>query len=642
MARQRKKSQSTGRKKSQTPPAKPASTTNPTDPSLPANPQHAVTLADLRPSIGDALLVETAWEAVNQVGGIYTVIRTKLAAMTERWGRRYCLLGPYMPQTASIEFEHAMPSGPFGQAAKALNDRGIKAHYGHWIVSGKPQVVLFELGSGYEFIDEQRHRLASDHGINIPTDDVMINDTVALGYLVEQFLAELANKEAEKRPIIAHFHEWMAGVAIPAIRKRNIPITTVFTTHATLLGRYVAANDPWYYDHVPFVDWQTDAKRFNIEPQVRIERAAAHGAHVLTTVSDITGYECEHLLGRKIDGVTPNGLNIERFTALHEFQNLHRQHKDQINEFVMGHFFPSYTFDLDQTLYVFTSGRYEYSNKGYDMTIEALARLNHKLKQERSGRTVIAFLITRRPTHGLNADVLRTRAVMDELRDTCDEIKESVGRKLFQATAMGKQPALDDLLDDYWRLRLRRTQQAWKTRRWPTIVTHDLVDPNDEVIQQLRTCNLLNSADDPVKIVYHPDFIEAANPLWGMDYDQFVRGCHIGVFPSYYEPWGYTPLECVARGIPSITTDVSGFGSYVMQNVEDPEGSGIAVLRRRYASFELASEQLANQMLAWTNLGRRDRIELRNRVDRASEQFDWRNLISHYDNAYDLALERAF
>ncbi|MBI1371441.1 MAG: glycosyltransferase [Phycisphaera sp.] len=597
-------------------------------------------MADYRKSRGEPLLVETAWEVVNPVGGIYTVIRSKLAAMGEKWGRRYLLVGPWMPQVAAVEFQEARPPQYLAPVLDALKSIGIIGHYGRWLVVGRPNVLLFEMDGGRSHLDAARWNLWEHHKIPVPTGDAMINDVVAFGYMLERFLDELAKRET--RPVIAHFHEWMAGSAIPELRRLNVPITTVFTTHATLLGRYIAASDVWYYDHVPFIDWAKDAARFNIEPQVRIERAAAHGAHVLTTVSNITGFECEHILGRKVDVVTPNGLNIERFTALHEFQNLHRRYKEKIHEFVMGHFFPSGAFNLDRTLYFFTSGRYEYRNKGYDLTIEALARLNHRLKHAGTDRTVVAFLITKQPTRGLNAEALRTRAVMDELRQVCDAIKDQVGERLFFATAEGNVPRIDTLVDDYWKLRLRRTLQAWKTGRWPGVITHDLLDEaNDEVLNKLRECRLFNNPDDPVKIVYHPDFIAATNPLWGIDYDQFVRGCHLGIFPSFYEPWGYTPLECIARGIPTVTSDVSGFGSYVLQNVAEPEQSGIHVLRRRYTGFDKTAAHLAEYLFRFCQPERRDRIEMRYKVDRASEQFDWSNLVRFYDASYELALSRA-
>ena len=304
---------------------------------------------------------------------------------------------------------------------------------------------------------------------------------------------------------------------------------------------------------------------------------------LFTTVSEVTAWECEHLLQRKVDHVLPNALNIERFTALHEFQNLHRKYKENINRFVMGHFFSNYPFDLDKTLYFFTSGRYEFRNKGFDVTIEALARLNWRLQQENIDRTVVCFFITKRPFRSINAGVLHSRAVMEELRDTCEHIEHQIGDRLFVQTAMGRAPQLDDLVDEYWRLRLKRTAAAWRRNELPGILTHDLVDDTeDDLLNAIRKCNLVNNAHDKVKVIYHPDFISPGNPLFGMEYDQFVRGCHLGVFPSYYEPWGYTPLECVARGIPAITSDLSGFGAYVEKHYDNAEERGIYIAPRRF------------------------------------------------------------
>jgi glycogen(starch) synthase len=427
----------------------------------------------------------------------------------------------------------------------------------------------------------------------------------------------------------------MAGTAIPEIRRANLPMSVVFTTHATLLGRYLAMNDPWFYDHVPFVDWQADSARFNIDSQVRLERAAAHGSHLFTTLSDITAFECEHLIGRRPDVLTPNGLNIQRFVAMHEFQNLHREYKNKISQFVMGHFFPSYTFDLDRTLYFFTSGRFEYRNKGFDLTIESLARLNARMRQAGTDRTVVFFLISRRPYRTINAEVLQSRAVMEEMRKTCEGIKNQLGDRLFAATAMGTSPRLDDLVDDTLRLNLRRMRLSWRIPRLPAIVTHDLYDDGkDEVLDQLRTCNLINRPEDRVKVIYHPDFLSAASPLFGLDYDQFVRGCHLGIFPSYYEPWGYTPEECVARGVPSVTSDLSGFGTYLLQNMPDYPSRGLHVVHRRYASYHAAAEEMTNYLYDFVQMERRSRIALRNIVESSSDHFDWRNQIRHYLDAY--------
>ena len=591
---------------------------------------------------GQPLLVEVAWEVCQQLGGIYTVIRTKVPSMVRRWGRRYSVIGPYDPNTSPAEFEEAPPTGIVGRVVRKLQDCGFEAHHGTWLISGRPKTVLLNPRSVTRRLGEIKRLLWDHHRIGLPGDDRMAGDVIAFGFLVEQFFRALSEETGGRRPIVAHFHEWMAGSAIPEIRRAKLPVAIVFTTHATQLGRALASNDPGFYDHLPTIDWGRTARQYGMEPKVLLERAAAHGAHVFTTLSEITALECEHLLGRRPDLLLPNGLNIERFAAVHEFQNLHRQYKEKIHQFVMAHFFPSYTFDLDRTLYFFSAGRYEYRNKGFDLAVEAMARLNGRMKQAGISRTIVFFLITQRPFHSINPEALRSRAVMEEMRHTCEGIKEELAERLFLAAALGAIPDFDTLVDDSWILRLRRLQHAWRTRRQPLLVTHDLTESGrDEALNHIQACMMFNLADDPVKVVYHPDFITSANPLFGIDYDQFMRGCHLGIFPSFYEPWGYTPLECVACGVPAIMSDLSGFGTYVMEHVPDYAARGLGVIHRRGASFDAAASELTDFLFNFLKMERRERIAQRNQVESLSDQFDWENLGRHYAEAHKTAIERA-
>ncbi len=585
------------------------------------------------------LLVEIAWEVCNQVGGIYTVIRTKVPATLDKWGDNYCLIGPYIHKNVAAEFEPIDDySDNFGQAVLKMRENGFEVHYGRWMVTGTPKVVLFNPNTVFHSLDKIKYLLWEHHSISSPPGDYLLDQVVAFGYLVKNFFGELSQLDKDNN-IIAHFHEWMAGTPIPEMRRERLEnIKIVFTTHATILGRYLAMNDGSFYDHLQFMDWKKEAKNFNIEAQVNIERAATHGAHIFTTVSDVTARECVQLLGRQPDVILPNGLNIERYEALHEFQNLHKINKDKIAEFVIGHFFQSYSWDLDNTLYFFTSGRFEYTNKGFDITLEALARLNWKIKEAGLETKVIMFFITKQPYYSINPKALETRAVMEEIRDTCEAIQKQIGQKLFMATAMShenKIPDLNKFVDDYWRLRLRRIAQTWHTSELPSLVTHNLVnDSTDPILSFLRTSNLVNHKHDPVKIVYHPDFISTSNPLFGMEYGQFVRGCHLGVFPSYYEPWGYTPLECIASGVPTLTSDLAGFGDYVIKNMENPIEKGIYVVNRLGKGFHEAADQMANQMFDFVRMNRKQRIDQRNKTERASASFDWQELIKYYEEAY--------
>ena len=602
------------------------------------------------PIAPDALLVEVAWEVCNQVGGIYTVIRSKVPATVQAWDDRYCLIGPYFPQQAQSEFEPfddyqlSTLSDPFAAAVREMRKLGYEVHLGVWLVTGRPRAVLISPYQAYPQLGQIKSDLWHHHGIPTPEADDLLHQVEAFGHLVKEFLRILAAEVVPPQRVVAHFHEWMTGVAIPALRREQVPLHLVFTTHATLLGRYLAMNDPNFYEHLMLVDWEAEARHFNIETAVRIERAAAHGAHVFTTVSELTVRECIYLLERIPDAVLPNGLNIERFVALHEFQNLHQQYKGKIHEFVMAHFFQSYSFDLDKTLYLFTSGRYEYHNKGFDLTLEALARLNYRLQQSGLEGNVVMFFITKRPFHSINPQVLQSRAVLDEVHATCEAIEQQVGERLFYAAAAStdhRRPDLSSMVDDYWKLRYRRTLQSWKTTNLPPVITHNLVDDaTDDILNFVRRANLVNNQHDRVKIVYHPDFVSPTSPLFGMEYGQFVRGCHLGIFPSYYEPWGYTPLECVARGVPAITSDLSGFGDYVMQNVPAHEDKGIYVVQRQEKSFDESAEELTEMLWNFVLLNRRERIMQRNNVESNAEIFDWKNLRVYYDRAYALALER--
>ena len=586
-----------------------------------------------------AIVIESGWEVCRQLGGIYTVLRSKAPSMIREFGEDYCLLGPYNAESAQIEFEEKAIGGVFQAAAEAIEVLGIRAYSGRWLIPGRPQVVLLDIDSALARATELRFFLWQHHGIESPGEDSMLDEVLAFGDVSRVYLQALCAAAGEA-PVTAHFHEWMGGAAIPELRRLKVPVGIVFTTHATMLGRYLATGGTDFYAALPQTDWAAEADRRGIGTRVRVERALAHGAHVFTTLGELTALECEHLLGRKPDLLLPNGIHIEHLPAAHEVQNLHQANKVRIERFVISHFFPTYTFDLDKTLYFFTSGRYEYQNKGFNLTLDALAELNRMMRRSGSDRTVVAFLITKRPHRNFHPDVLASMALMEELRETCESIKDQIGDRLFLQTALGNKPWLFELVDEYWWIRLRRARHSWRSTRSPYIITHIPKEENDDVLSHLRRIELLNGPDDPVKIVYHPDFITTTNPLFSMEYDQFVRGCHLGIFPSYYEPWGYTPLESLALGTPAITSDLAGFGNYALEHVSDPEANGLRVLPRRYASYEASTAELAMQLFRFTKLERRNRIELRNRTELISDLFDWSRLVKNYRGAIELASKR--
>ncbi|KAI9059366.1 glycosyltransferase family 3 protein [Trametes sanguinea] len=605
-------------------------------------------MSEVKRDVRNPLLFECAWEVANKVGGIYTVIKTKVPVTVSEYGDRYTLIGPLSYKTAPMEVEAQEPKDPHLAATlEGMRAAGVKMLYGRWLIEGAPNVLLFDTGSQYSRLDEWKGDLWNLAGIPTPPNDHETNETIVFGYIVAWFLGEYVARQLDKA-VIAHFHEWQAGLAIPLCRKRHIDVTTVFTTHATLLGRYLCAGSVDFYNNLQYFDVDHEAGKRGIYHRYCIERSSAHCADVFTTVSHITAYESEHLLKRKPDGVLPNGLNVVKFQAMHEFQNLHSTAKAKINDFVRGHFYGHYDFDLDNTLYMFTAGRYEYRNKGVDMFIESLARLNYRLKKSGSKVTVIAFIIMPAATHSYTIDALKGQAVTKQLRDTVTEIQNRIGARLFEHAMSsngehGTLPTPDDLLSDEDKVLLKRRIFALKRNMLPPVTTHNMADDaNDPILNQIRRVQLFNHSSDRVKIVFHPDFLNSNNPILGLDYEEFVRGCHLGVFPSYYEPWGYTPAECTVMGIPSATTNLSGFGCFIQDLIERPQDEGIYIVDRRSQSVEDSVNQLTDYMFSFTQKTRRQRINQRNRVERLSPLLDWKNLGIEYSKARQLALRRAY
>ncbi|XP_050824710.1 glycogen [starch] synthase, liver isoform X2 [Gopherus flavomarginatus] len=530
--------------------------------------------------VEDLLLFEVAWEVTNKVGGIYTVIQTKAKITIDEWGENYFLIGPYFEHNVKTQVEVCEPPN---QAIKKAVDT-LK-------------------GQG----------------------------------------CQLTSQFDDKPNLIAHFHEWQAGAGLILSRFRKLPVATVFTTHATLLGRYLCAASIDFYNKLDQFDIDKEAGERQIYHRYCMERASVHCAHVFTTVSQITAIEAEHMLKRKADVVTPNGLNIKKFSAMHEFQNLHAMYKARIQEFVRGHFYGHLDFSLARTLFFFIAGRYEYSNKGADLFLEALSRLNFLLRVHRSDVTVIVFFIMPAKTNNFNVETLKGQAVRKQLWDTAQCVKEKFGKKLYDALLKGEIPDLNKILDRDDVTIMKRAIFSTQRQSLPPVTTHNMIDDsNDPILNTIRRIGLFNNRTDRVKVILHPEFLSSTSPLLPMDYEDFVRGCHLGVFPSYYEPWGYTPAECTVMGIPSVTTNLSGFGCFLQEHVADPAAYGIYIVDRRYRSPDESCNQLTQFLYGFCQQSRRQRIIQRNRTERLSDLLDWRYLGRYYMHARHLALSRTF
>ncbi|KAF2073899.1 hypothetical protein CYY_004787 [Polysphondylium violaceum] len=592
-------------------------------------------------SSGHTVLFDIGWEVAKKVGGIYTVLKSKAPVTVDEYKSRYALIGPYNPETAATEFEPLIP-GPLSSPVidNMMKKYGIHVHFGKWLVEGYPKVFLIDLQSSMHKLGEWRWDLMS--GFEQP-GDTEANESIVFGYQSALLLKEFAESNPNDK-YLAHFHEWQSSIGLILLKKWKIPIATIFTTHATLLGRYLSAGGVDLYNQMQYLNMDYEASKRGIYHRHWIEKKSASDANVFTTVSEITAFESETILSRKADVILPNGLKLDQFTALHEFQNLHAKYKNVLHEFVRGHFYGHFDFELDNTIYVFTAGRSEYFNKGVDMFLDALANLNKLLQQSGSTMTIVAFIIMPSKTNNFNVESLKGQSYLKDMRRTCNSIVESMGDRIFEATSHGRIISSDELLKQEDLVMLKRRIFALKQRpSLPPIVTHNMVDDvNDPILNHLRKIKLFNSQEDRVKIIYHPEFLNSTNPLIPLDYTEFVRGCHLGVFVSYYEPWGYTPAECTVLGVPSITSNLTGFANFMKRGLADPESKGIYIVDRRFKSPQESVDQVTEYLWKFCQLDRRQRIELRNRTEKLSELLDWKTLGKFYSTARALALERAF
>lgn len=246
-------------------------------------------------------------------------------------------------------------------------------------------------------------------------------------------------------------------------------------------------------------------------------------------------------------------------------------------------------------------------------------------------------------TNNYNVEALKGQAVTKQLHDVVEQVTRKVGERIFDCALRGKVLPPERILGAEDIVMLKRHMLALRRDLLPPVVTHNMVDSGgDPILMELRRLQLFNAPSDPVKIVFHPEFLSPQNPVLGMEYEDFVRGCHLGVFPSYYEPWGYTPAECTVMGIPSVTTNLSGFGCFIEENVESPADYGIYIVDRRMKCVEESVQQLTDHFMHFCQKSRRQRINLRNRTERLSDLLDWKQMGLEYRKARQLAMRRVY
>lgn len=585
-------------------------------------------------------LFEVSWEVCNKVGGIYTVLESKAGRLVERYGENYFLVGPYFPEKAKGEFKEESV-GAFEKAFKKLEKEGIKCHFGKWVVRGEPKVILIEFQDFFKNADQIKRELWEDHQIDSLYAEFDFVEPVvwsrAAGRLLEELSVVLKNKK-----IVAHFHEWLSAAGLLYLKKRSLEIGTVFSTHATILGRTLANAGEPLYEILGKFDPDAKARERGIQAKHQIEKSATLSADVFTALSEINAIEAENFLGRKPDLLLPNGLDIYKFPAIDETLAQHRILRKRLADFVFGYFFPYGTFDIRNTLFYFIAGRYEFRNKGIDIFIKALGRLNRKLRGEAGSKNIVAFFLIPAAVKNIRPEVTESlenyRDIVDLLKDVSLEIEEIVLYSLLTSENTGKNKKL---LGDEISAVMERKLLKFKKNGLPPLSTHEVVDQNDAIINGLRAEGLENKPEDKVKVVFCPFYLSGSDGLINLDYHEMIQAAHFGVFPSYYEPWGYTPMETAALGVPALTTDLAGAGRFFDTFIRERGGllPGIYILKRFGKNDEEAVDSLFEILLDYQHFSVEERGENKIRARELASLADWKNLIKNYIEAHNQSLK---
>ena len=582
---------------------------------------------------------EVSWEICNKVGGIYTVVRSKVPHMIEAYKENYVTVGPYFPKKATGEFVEEVPPSEFRDAFDKLRQQGIICRFGSWMIPSRPRTILVDFSSFTSQTNKVKGDLWNQFKVDsLGTQYFDFDEPVVWATAVGMLMCELGLPQT-----VVHCHEWLAAACLLHIKAKNAAIATVFTTHATILGRTISSSGEQLYETLGSFDPEQKARQFGIQAKFLLERAAAQNADAFTTVSEITGLEAEKLLGRKPDILVLNGLDISGFPTFEESSIKHQLFKRKIKEFVIQYFFPYYKFLLDDTLLYFIAGRHELRDKGIDVFIKSLGRLNQELIAKKSAKTVVAFLWVSGNAKGIRPEIIENmtyfKDIHDELLDDSDMIKERLLYDIFSASPVNEK----HLLGDSTFFDIQKKMLRFKRQGLPPISTHELFDEaNDDILAALREAKLFNAQNDRVKIVYYPVFLSGADRLIDLGYYEGITGCHLGVFPSYYEPWGYTPLETAALGVCSLTTDLAGFGRFIRQFKKPDEPPGIYVLERLGKSDEEVVSKLAEILLSFTLKPSSERIHEKIEAKHLAALADWKILAKNYLDAHKLALSKKF
>ncbi|NDP21708.1 MAG: glycosyl transferase [Paludibacter sp.] len=533
-------------------------------------------------------IFETSWEVCNMVGGIYTVLSTRAATLKKTHKDKLIFIGPDVwidKQNPYFEESMDMYSDWKEFTEKEYN---LKIRVGRWNIHGNPVAVLVDFMPLMAQKNEIFGQIWEQVGVNSMAANGDYDESSIFGYATGMIMESYYRffNLSSKNKVVAHFNEWMTTFGAFYIQKNVPEIATIFTTHATSIGRSISGNHKPLYNYLTEYNGDQMAQELNMVSKHSTEKIAAHIVDCFTTVSNITASECTQLLDKTPDIVTPNGFEddfvpkTKKFTANRKHAKATLRH---VAETLLGYNL------TDDALFVSTAGRYEYKNKGIDTLLESLKQLS---EFNNIAKEIIVFIMVPAHIKGFRVDLASSLKNTDS--------------KLFSEN------------------------------RFTTHELHDYY--NDHVMSALNWFHFTNEQSQPVKIIFVPSYLNGEDGIFNMSYYDLLIGMDLTVFPSYYEPWGYTPLESVAFSVPTITTDLSGFGLWVSQ---EPQGieHGVGVIHRSDYNAYLVATHIAEMIQKFASF---DQIEVdlvRKKAAIIAEKALWKHFIQYYNQAYSIALE---
>ena len=530
-------------------------------------------------------LFEVSWEVCNKVGGIYTVLATKSLYLKTELKRHHILVGPdvWMDTENNPDFIED-PLLYRDWKAQAASE-GLRLRVGRWNIHGQPTAILVDFK---QFLTDQNNILTEywkRFGVDSLTGNWDYKESALFGYAAGKVIESFYRynlSPADK--VVAQFHEWMTGAGLLYIKGTQLPIATVFTTHATVVGRCLAGNNLPLYDSMSLYDGDAKARDFNVLARHSLEKKSAQNADIFTTVSEITARECKQFLQRDVDVITPNGFEND-FTPPtdEEYAQLRSAARSKLVEVataMSGEPVP------ENSIFVGIGGRYEWRNKGIDVFIDALDSLN---RSSFEGKSIQAFIFIPSGNNGPD--------------------KELVAKLSGTGSA------------DY-----------------VTRTSHYLIDPEYDIIsRRLNELNFKNAVGDKVKVYFIPSYLNGNDGVFNMTYYDLLAGLDLTLFPSYYEPWGYTPLESLAFKVPTATTTLAGFGLWVKEHSKG-EHPGITVIPRNDSNYRNVVEDVVGRVKEIARLTKEERKAYMDNAREVSEIALWENNIVYYKKAYSEAL----